>query len=85
MNCFSTSQVVPTAGVMFHRLLRDENDPNAEPPERMAQAVLLLATEPLDRVTGRVTYSQEILVEFGWIEAGKGIGFDRPGSGYSQI
>ena len=85
MSCVSPSQVVPTPGVMFHRLLRDENDPNAEPPEMMARAALLLATEPLDRVTGRVTYSQEILREFGWIESGKGIGFERKGSGYSQI
>ena len=51
----------------------------------MARAVLLLATEPLDRVTGRVTYSQQILKEFGWITEGRGTGIDRPGSGYSQI
>ena len=85
VSCVSPSQVVPTPGVMFHRLLSDENDPNAEPAEMMARAALLLATEPLDRVTGRVTYSQEILHEFGWIESGKGIGFERKGSGYSQI
>ncbi len=36
-------------------------------------------------MTGRVTYSQEILVEFGWIEKGQGIGVDFPGSGYSRI
>ena len=36
----------------------------------MARAALLLATEPLDRVTGRVTYSQQILKEFGWIDDG---------------
>jgi hypothetical protein len=46
---------------------------------------LLLATEPLDKVTGRVTYSQQILKEFGWIDEAKGIGFERAGSGYSQI
>ena len=32
----------------------------------MAHAALLLATEPLDKTTGRVTYSQEILKEFDW-------------------
>ena len=32
----------------------------------MAHAALLLATEPLDKTTGRVTYSQEILKEFEW-------------------
>ncbi len=85
VTCVSPSQVVPTPGVMHHKLLRDENDPNAEPPEMMARAALLLATEPLDKVTGRVTYSQEILQEFGWIEQARGIGVDFPGSGYSKI
>ena len=53
----------------------------------MAKAALLLATEPLDKVTGRVTYSQQILKEYGWItEAqGTGVGAGRAGSGYSQI
>lgn len=85
VTCVSPSQVVPTPGVMHFQLLKDENDPNAEPPRMMALAALLLATEPLDKVTGRVTYSQEILNEFAWIEQGKGIGFERPGSGYSKI
>ncbi len=56
-----------------------------EPPEMMARAALLLATEPLDKVTGRVTYSQAILKEFGWIAEGKSYGIDQPGSGFSQI
>jgi hypothetical protein len=51
----------------------------------MAKAVLLLATEPLDKVTGRVTYSQLILKEFGWIETARGPGVERVGTGYSQI
>ncbi len=51
----------------------------------MAKASLLLATEPLDKVTGRVTYSQEILQEFGWITDGKGRGINTKGSGYSQV
>jgi hypothetical protein len=51
----------------------------------MAKAVLLLATEPLEKVSGRVTYSQEILHEFGWIDEARGTGVERPGSGYSQI
>jgi hypothetical protein len=61
------------------------DDPRGEPPELMAKASLLLATEPLDKVTGRVTYSQEILQEFGWITNGKGRGIDTKGSGYSQV
>jgi hypothetical protein len=54
----------------------------------MAKAALLLATEPLDKVSGRVTYSQQILKEFGWIDEAKGTGVGdaaRAGSGYSQI
>jgi hypothetical protein len=70
---------------MYHQLLETEDDPEAEPPELMAQATLLLATEPLDKVTGRVTYSQQILKEFGWIEKGRGTGIEKPGSGASQI
>jgi citronellol/citronellal dehydrogenase len=83
--CVSPSQVVPTPGTVYHNLVTGMDDPRGEHPNVMARAILLLATEPLDKVTGRVTYSQEILKEFGWIEEGKGIGFDRVGSGYSKI
>jgi NAD(P)-dependent dehydrogenase (short-subunit alcohol dehydrogenase family) len=83
--CVSPSLVVPTPGTVYHKLVSGMDDPRGEPPEMMARAVLLLATEPLDKVTGRVTYSQAILKEFGWIEDGRGLGIDRPGSGYSQI
>jgi hypothetical protein len=56
-----------------------------EPADMMPRAILLLATEPQDKVTGRVTYSQAILKEFGWIQHGEGAGVDFPGSGFSQI
>jgi len=85
VTCVSPSQVVPTPGTVHHRLVRGLDDPRGEPPELMAKAALLLATEPLDKVTGRVTYSQAILKEFGRLQDGKGIGFERAGSGYSQI
>ena len=85
VTCVSPSQVVPTPGTVYHHLVDGMDDPRGEPPELMAKAALLLASEPLDRVTGRVTYSQEILKEFGWIPEGKGIGFERKGSGYSQV
>ncbi len=87
VTCFSPSQVVPTPGTVHHRLVRGLDDPRGEAPEIMAKAALLLATEPLEKVTGRVTYSQQILKEFGWIEDGHGIGVDPAikGSGYSQI
>ncbi|MDP2326937.1 MAG: SDR family NAD(P)-dependent oxidoreductase [Dehalococcoidia bacterium] len=83
--CFSPSQVVPTPGTVFHHLVDGLDDPKGEPPLMMARAALLLASEPVDNVTGRVTYSQQILQEFGWITDGKGTGIDRPGSGFSQM
>jgi NAD(P)-dependent dehydrogenase (short-subunit alcohol dehydrogenase family) len=85
VTCVSPSQVVPTPGTVFHHLVTGMYDPRGEPPELMAKAALLLATEPLDKVSGRVTYSQQILKEFGWIDEAKGGGVERKGSGYSQI
>jgi len=85
VTCVSPSQVVPTPGTVYHRLVKDMDDPRGEPPILMAKAALLLATEPLDRVTGRVTYSQQILKECGWIPEGRGRGVDTRGSGYSEI
>lgn len=78
------SQVVPTPGTVHHRLVSGLDDPRGEPPLLMARAALLLATEPLDSVTGRVTYSQQILRELGWIEQARGRGVDSRGSGYSE-
>jgi citronellol/citronellal dehydrogenase len=51
----------------------------------MARAALVLATEPLDKVTGWVTYSQTVLKQYGMIGKAAGIGVDFPGSGYSQM
>ena len=81
------SQIVATPGTVFHNLVTGIDDPRGESPELMAQAALLLATEPLDKVTGRVTYSQQILKEFGWITdaSGRGVEEALPGTGYSQI
>ena len=78
---------MPTPGTVHHELVDGLDDPRGEAPDLMARAALLLATEPREKVSGRVTYSQEILAEFGWIEKenAQGIGFDREGSGYSKI
>ena len=81
----SPSQVVPTPGTVHHRLVTSLDDPRGEPPILMAKAALLLATEPLERVSGRVCYSQQILQELGWISDGKGRGVKTRGSGYSEI
>ena len=84
VTCVAPSQIVTTPGTIYHDMISGLDDPREEPPELMAKSVLLLATEPLDSVTGRVTYSQQILKEFGWIEEGHGTGVDGPGSGFSQ-
>jgi citronellol/citronellal dehydrogenase len=83
--CVSPSLVVATPGVLHHKLVRSKDDPNVEPESMMADAALLLATEPLDKVTGRVTYSQQLLLEHGLLKEARGIGVQRKGSGYSQI
>ena len=80
----SPSMLVATPGAVYHGYATGPDDPRSEPPDMMARAILLLATEPLDKVSGRVTYSQAILKEFGWITEGKGAGINSPGSGYSQ-
>ena len=87
VNCVSPSQVVPTPGTLFHNLVTGMDDPRGERPELMAKAALLLATESIDKVTGRVTYSQQILAEFGLLDnpRGTGVDSDRPGSGYSLV
>ncbi len=81
----SPSRVVPTPGTVYHKLVSGMDDPKGEPPTMMARAALLLASEPAAKVNGRVTYSQQILKEFGWIDKAVGRGVDSPGSGYSQI
>jgi citronellol/citronellal dehydrogenase len=85
VSCVSPSLIVATPGVLHHGLVQSAEDPNVEPESMIAEAALLLATEPLDAVTGRVTYSQQLLKEFGRIERARGPGAERAGSGYSQI
>ncbi|PPQ28865.1 SDR family NAD(P)-dependent oxidoreductase [Rhodopila globiformis] len=81
----SPSQVVPTPGTIHHKLVTGIDDPKGEPPMLMARAALLLASEPAEKVNGRVTYSQQILKEYGWIEEAKGRGVSIQGSGYSLV
>jgi citronellol/citronellal dehydrogenase len=85
VTCLSPSLVVATPGVLHHKLVRSAEDPNVEPEHFMADAALLLVSEPLERVAGRVTYSQQILKEFGQLEQARGAGVERKGSGFSQI
>ena len=81
------SLIVPTPGTVFHKLVTGFDDPRGEHPNVLARAVLLLATEPLERMSGRVCYSQQLLKEFGWIDEGRGPGIEAgwPVSGYSRM
>ena len=81
----SPSRVVPTPGTIHFKLVTGADDPKGEPPLLMARAALLLASEGAAKVNGRVTYSQQILKEFGWIEKGEGRGVTTRGSGYSEV
>jgi NAD(P)-dependent dehydrogenase (short-subunit alcohol dehydrogenase family) len=85
VSAVAPSLVVPTPGTVYHKLVTGYDDPTSEPSSVLARAVVLLATEPLDKVTGRVGYSQQLLKEFGWADDGTGPGID-PGakvSGYA--
>jgi citronellol/citronellal dehydrogenase len=64
VNALSPNRVVPTPGTIFHRLAT-EDDPEAEPPAVMAEAALMLCHRDPKSLTGRVTYSQDLLAELG--------------------
>jgi citronellol/citronellal dehydrogenase len=64
VNALSPTLVVPTPGTIFHHLTT-EDDPNAEPPTVMAEAALMLCSGEPKTLSGRVTYSQELLTELG--------------------
>jgi citronellol/citronellal dehydrogenase len=81
----SPSNLVATPGTVHHQLVTGMDDPKAEDPMMMARAALLLASEGAAKVNGRVTYSQQILKEFGWIETAHGRGVTSRGSGFSQM
>jgi NAD(P)-dependent dehydrogenase (short-subunit alcohol dehydrogenase family) len=85
VSALSPSQVVATPGTVYHKLVSGMDDPKGEPQGYMSRAALLLASEPADTVNGRVTYSQQILGEYGLIDTPTGRGVTTKGSGYSQI
>jgi len=65
VNALSPSKVVPTPGTLFHHLTTGDDDPNAEPASVIAEAALMLCHRDPQSLTGRVTYSQELLGELG--------------------
>ena len=86
VTALSPSQVVPTPGTIFHPLVTGPDDPRGENPRLMADAALILATEPVEKISGRVTYSQQLLAEYGQLDNPQGTGSPggRVGSGYSR-
>ena len=84
VSAVAPSLPVATPGTVLHNVI-SEGHPDSEPGSMMAECVLLLATEPVERVAGRVCYSQQLLAEFGRLGNPRGHMIDEPGSGYAEI
>jgi NAD(P)-dependent dehydrogenase (short-subunit alcohol dehydrogenase family) len=65
VNALSPSGLVVTPGVMHHELDKRVPKERHEPVEVMAQAALLLCSRDPRELTGRITYSRELLRELG--------------------
>lgn len=65
VNVLSPSSVVPTPGVMHHRLIRPGMEDRAEPVEVMAEASLALVSGDPSTLTGKIAYSKQLLEELG--------------------
>jgi len=63
VNVLSPSSVVPTPGVVHHRLIRPGMEDRAEPPEVMAEASYELVSGDPKTLTGKITYSKQLLEE----------------------
>jgi len=61
VNALSPNLVVPTPGTVLHNLVRDDRE--SEDPEVMAEAALALCSGDPAELTGRITYSQDLLDE----------------------
>ena len=61
VNALSPNLVVPTPGTILHNLVRDDRE--SEDPEVMAEAAYRLCTGDPATLTGRITYSQDLLDE----------------------
>jgi citronellol/citronellal dehydrogenase len=64
VNALSPNAVVPTPGTLFHHLT-SADDPKNEPPSVMAEAALALCSGDQRTLTGRITYSRDLLAELG--------------------
>ena len=84
VSAVAPSLPVATPGTVLHNVI-SEGHPDSEPGSYMADCVVILATEPVDRVAGRVCYSQQLLAEYGQLDNPRGHMVDESGSGYAQI
>lgn len=69
VNALSPSGLVVTPGVQHHELDKRVPKERHEPVGVMAEAAFLLCSRTPSELTGRITYSQELLREFG-VEVG---------------
>jgi NAD(P)-dependent dehydrogenase (short-subunit alcohol dehydrogenase family) len=65
VNCLSPSGLVPTPGVVFHRLTEGVSEDRLEAPEAMAEAAYALCTGDPAKLTARVAYARPLLEELG--------------------
>jgi citronellol/citronellal dehydrogenase len=63
VNALSPNLVVPTPGTVLHNLVREDRE--SEDPTVMAEAALRLCSGDPAKLTGRITYSQDLLDELG--------------------
>lgn len=86
--CLSPPGLVPTPGAVHHGIDKIARE-GLEPGQTMARAITLLAAKPIEELSGRVTYSQKLLQEYGELTPdrgkGRGWGFDMGASGFSRI
>ena len=66
VSAVSPSRVVPTPGTVHHKLVEGMEDPKVS-RRRIWRIGLASDDRDIAKINGRVTYSQVILSEFGWI------------------
>jgi citronellol/citronellal dehydrogenase len=64
VNVISPGLII-TPGAKFFHLVTPENEHTATPPENMAEACLRLVNGDPKTITGRITYADDIVKEFG--------------------
>ncbi len=81
VSCIAPSNPIATSGAIYHGV--PKRSPQSESIDLITKAILILATEPLDKVTGRITYSQVLLKEYGLLNEISGFGTEGKSSKYS--